>query len=325
MRVPAIVLTGFLGSGKTTLLNRLLAERPAELGRIAIIVNELGAVGVDGDLLPRGMARQVELPGGCICCVLNEQLDRTVLELLDGTPDLAMLIIETTGVAEPLPICWTFEVEPLVTRVRAAAVVTVVDALEHPRNRRLVPAVDLQVEYADVLIASKRDLLPEGRIPEALERSLRELNPHAPLVAGPAALWQVLLDPPMGPGRPRPGEAPHAHAEGGPPLQSLAVELPDTLDFEELSEQLEALPASYVRIKGIARVVDRTTGSAEPHTVAFHRVGARVSSEPLATDAAPRMVALGTGLDRAALAACVAAAVLPSGIDGPGPGGGRRS
>jgi G3E family GTPase len=227
-------------------------------------------------------------------------------------------------VAEPLPICWTFEVEPLAARVRAAAVVTVVDALEHERHRPVAPAVDLQVEYADVLITSKLDLVPGGRISDALERSLRQLNPHAPLVDGPAALWRVLVDPPMT-ARPRPGEAPHTHGDEGPPLDSIALELPDTLDFEELSEQLEALPASYVRIKGIARVVDRTTGSAAPHTVAFHRVGARVSSEPLAADAPPRMVALGTGLDRGALAACVAAAVLPSVVDVPGPGGGRRS
>jgi hypothetical protein len=100
------------------------------------------------------------------------------------------------------------------------------------------------------------------------------------------------------------------------------------LDFEELSERLEELPANYVRLKGIARVIDRSTGSAEPHLVAFHRVGARVSSERLAAaSGAPRMVALGTGLDRAALAACVAAAVLPSGVQGTqgtGPGGGRR-
>jgi G3E family GTPase len=328
MTVPAVVLTGFLGSGKTTLLNRLLAERPAEVGRIAIIVNELGTIGIDGDLLPSGMARQVELPGGCICCVLNEDLDRTVIELLDGTPDLALLIIETTGIAEPLPICWTFEVEPLSARVRTAAVVTVVDALEHERHRPLAPSVDLQVEYADILVASKLDLVPGGRMPQALLAELRRLNPRAPLVTGgPAELWRLLADPPLA-ARPRAGEAPHAHGAHGLELESLAFELPECLDFEELSERLEELPANYVRIKGIARVIDRSTGSAEPHLVAFHRVGARVSSERLAAaSGAPRMVALGTGLDRGALAACVAAAVVPSGVQGTqgtGPGGGRR-
>ncbi len=325
--VPAILVTGFLGSGKTTLLNRLLATRPAEAGRIAIIVNELGSVGIDGDLLPRGLARQVELPGGCICCVLNEDLDRTVLELLAGTPDLALLVIETTGIAEPLPICWTFEVEPLAGRVRMEAVVTVVDALEHERHRPITPAVDLQVEYADILVMSKLDLAG-GSAPAGLLDGIRRLNPRAPILQGgpdqvATELWRLLLDPPLS-ARPAAGAVPHAHAEHGTGFESLALDIPETLDFEELSERLEELPANYVRIKGIALVVDRTTGSDEPHFVAFHRVGARVSSEPLADAAAPRMVALGADLDREALAACVAAAVLPSGDGGPYPGDGRR-
>src|SRR4051812_20387187 len=104
MKVTTLVLTGFLGAGKTTLLNRLIAARAAGpvSGKLAIIVNELGAVGVDGDLLPRGAPRQVELPGGCVCCVLADDLDRTVLEILANNPDVDTLVLETTGVAEPL-------------------------------------------------------------------------------------------------------------------------------------------------------------------------------------------------------------------------------
>ena len=82
MTIPVYVLTGFLGSGKTTLLNRLLARRAARgaTGRIAFIVNELGEVGIDGELLPAEATRQIELPGGCVCCVLNDSLDATLLE-----------------------------------------------------------------------------------------------------------------------------------------------------------------------------------------------------------------------------------------------------
>src|SRR5688572_14407576 len=119
--VPVVVLTGFLGSGKTTLLNRLLDTRPPDDGRLAVIVNELGAVGIDADLLPADMARQVELPGGCICCVLNEDLERTLCDLVDGGPPLSTIVIETTGIAEPLPISWTLAGESLATRVRLAA------------------------------------------------------------------------------------------------------------------------------------------------------------------------------------------------------------
>ena len=347
--VPVVLLTGFLGSGKTTLLNRLLEVRratPSEDGsKLAILVNELGAVGIDASLLPPGAARQVELPGGCICCTLDENLEQTLNEILSAEPDLGMVIIETTGIAEPLPIIWTLTGQGLGSRIRLAAVVSVVDAHEHERHRPLAPAVDAQVEHADILVVSKLDTFAAGERAErlaALEQVVRQKNPHAPILAEPdpdraaAALLHLLADPQTAaqlhradyPG-PRAEERPHAHGHG---FDSVAVQIHGTLDFEELTSQLEELPASYVRIKGVAWAVDRETGSDEPTLIAFHRVGARVSAEPLmrpgrASDGsaapgaapdtssgsplAPRAVALGFGVDESRLAACVRAAMLP--------------
>ncbi len=319
--VPVLVLTGFLGSGKTTLLNRLMRTRPAGPGKMAIVVNELGEVGIDGDLLPQGMTRQVELPGGCICCVLNEQLDTTLIELLDGTPDLELIVIETTGVAEPMPICWSLEREPLSQRVRLATVLTVIDVTNFERSRGLTPAVDAQVEYADVLVLSKTDLLEPA---ESLMPALRGLAPDAPVVAGAVdevvtVLWRLLTDPelPAAPSRRAAPDHEHHHGDSAVLRSTHGIEtvwlpIEGTLDFEELSAQLEELPASWVRIKGIAQVVDESTGDAAPRWVAFHRVGTRVSSERLPAPAAPRVVALGKGLDRARLAACLDASVIPS-------------
>jgi G3E family GTPase len=328
--VPVLVLTGFLGSGKTTLLNRLMRTRPPARGKMAIVVNELGEVGIDGDLLPQGMTRQVELPSGCICCVLNEQLDTTLLELLAGTPDLELIVIETTGVAEPMPICWSLEREPLSERVRLAAVLTVIDVTNFEQSRGLTPGVDGQAEYADVLVLSKTDLLAPS---ESLLGALRELNPGAPVVSGTVdevvtVLWRFLTDPEL----PAAGRAPatpvarraapdheheHHHGDSGVlrsthGFETVWLSIDGTLDFEELSAQLEELPANWVRIKGIAQVIDESTGNAAPHWVAFHRVGTRVSSEPLPAPSAPRVVALGKGLDRARLAACLDASVIPS-------------
>lgn len=320
--VPVLVLTGFLGSGKTTLLNRLMRSRPPARGKMAIVVNELGEVGIDGDLLPQGMTRQVELPGGCICCVLNEELDTTLFELLAGTPDLELIVIETTGVAEPMPICWSLEREPLSERVRLAAVLTVIDVTNFEQSRGLTPGVDAQVEYADVLVLSKTDLLEPL---ESTMRELRELNPGAPVVTGTpdevvTVLWRFLTDPelPASPATRRAAPEHEHHHEDGGALRSVhgfeTVWLPiaGTLDLEELSAQLEELPANWVRIKGIAHVVDERTGSAAPHWVAFHRVGTRVSWEPLPGAAPPRVVALGNDLDRTRLAACLDASVIPS-------------
>ncbi len=324
--VPALLVTGFLGSGKTTLLNRMLARRPlAATGRWAIIVNELGAVGVDGTLLPSGMTKQVELEGGCICCVLNEELDETVIDLVSQTPDLELLVIETTGVAEPMPIAWSLEAEPVSDHVRLEAVVTLVNAINHEAHRPVSPAVDAQVEYADVLAITKLDLAGLNEPPPELVASLRARNPVAPIISGTVseladAMWALVADPvPRSPRANGPGHPPaddHGHADGHGPLHglsSIALSIEGTLDFEELADALEALPSTYVRIKGIARVIDRETGSDEPRTVAFHRVGARVSREILQSDAPGRMVALGRDLDRDQLAACLRAAVLPCG------------
>jgi G3E family GTPase len=337
--VPVVLLTGFLGSGKTTLLNRLLAARrqggdQASGGKLAILVNELGSIGIDGSLLPDGAARQVELPGGCICCTLDENLEQSLRELLAAAPDLELVIIETTGVAEPLPILWTLTGEGLAGQIRVAAVVTVVDALEHERHRPLAPAVDAQVEHADILLVSKLDALePDGARARlaVLEPALRELCPSAVLLAEPdpdrsaAALLGLLADPALDSSAARRRMAPriaahaHAHAERAAPaahqIEAVALPIEGTLDFEELTSQLEELPPSYVRIKGIARAVDLSTGSAEVRWIAFHRVGARVSAEPLAVGGeqpAPRLVALGFDLDLGRLAACLRAAVVPS-------------
>ena len=350
MLVPVVLLTGFLGSGKTTLLNRLLAQRAekpdARAGKLAVLVNELGSIGIDASLLPAGAARQVELPGGCICCTLDENLAQSLTDLLDAEPEVGCVIIETTGIAEPLPIIWTLTGDALAGRIRLATVVTVVDALEHERHRPLAPAVDTQVEHADLLVVSKRDALPAPAADAALsrlEQLLRPINPTAPLLveASPAdsarVLWQLLSDAQADTalvrgalahnrddattGRAsREHGAAHRHgsdhgAAGTHGFDAVAVAIEGTLDFEELTSQLEALPAEYIRIKGICRAVDPESGALEPTLIAFHRVGARVSAEPVtetsAREPVARAVALGFGIDAGRLAACVRAAMLP--------------
>ncbi len=315
--VPILLLTGFLGSGKTTLLNRLLDERPQSgpfaesSGKLALIVNEFGDIGIDGDLLPDEMTRQIEIKGGCICCRLDGDLEKTLDELMKSQSDLSAIIIETTGIAEPLPISWTLAGGTLASRVRLAAVITVVDALEHERHRPLSPSVDAQVDYADLLLVTKLDLADNARLLE-LKTGLRSRNEVAPIFAGNAEgivpkLWLALDDPSLE----RPShEGPAPAPESAHGFVAVSLDIKNTIDFELLIESLEELPPTYIRIKGIARVIDASSGSTEPHMIAFHRVGARVSAEPARDALETRIVAIGTNVDEAELSACIASAVV---------------
>jgi G3E family GTPase len=198
------VLSGFLGAGKTTLLNQILANR--EGLRVAVIVNDLSEVNVDARLvaLSRVEEQLVEMQNGCICCTLREDLLVEVAKLArQGRFDY--LLIESTGVSEPLPVAETFTFEDeqgksLSELARLDTLVTVVDAQnflkdwhagEDLRQRRLAlgdederTIVDLlvqQVEFANVLVVSKVDLVSQNEL-EQLEGILHHLNPDAKLV-----------------------------------------------------------------------------------------------------------------------------------------------
>ena len=180
--IPVTILTGFLGAGKTTLLNRILTEQHGE--KIAVIENEFGEEGVDNEILVEDKDEQiVEMNNGCLCCTVRGDLVRILGEL--GTKrkrgELAFdrVIIETTGLANPGPVAQTFFMdEKIHDQYLLDAVVTVVDAKhgqkqldEHDEARR-------QVGFADRILLSKTDLVPEGETSELMQR-LRRMNPRA--------------------------------------------------------------------------------------------------------------------------------------------------
>ncbi len=328
MRVPLVVVTGFLGAGKTTLVNRLLANRAARgvtTGKLGVIVNELGEVGIDGALLGSDTTKQVELPGGCVCCVLGPELDQTLLDLVRTNPDLEAIVLETTGVAEPLPIAWAVRREPVAQSVRLAAVVTLLDAANFRASQSVSVSVTSQVAYADVLLVTKDSIAGPAETELAIATA-QELSPRAIVRRGSTAdhaawLEQVLADPAVERVETERSADEHVHHHvhddrcrdadnhaHGVDSTYLNVEAP--LDIEELEDQLAELPPNYVRIKGIVR-------SADGRWTVVHRVGVRVSTEPF--DGKPdgmlgengRIVALGTNLSSEKLAECLKSAYAP--------------
>jgi G3E family GTPase len=176
--IPVSILTGFLGAGKTTLLNYILKQQHGY--KFAVIINEVGKIGVDGQLVERQQEEIVEMSNGCLCCTVRKDLVRGVQNLLKkGGFDY--LLIETTGIAEPGPIAQTFlNIPALQQLVRMDSIITVVDAEQIQKQLVEAETAVEQVRMADFLLLNKTDLVGEPELLEA-EAKIRELNPHATL------------------------------------------------------------------------------------------------------------------------------------------------
>jgi G3E family GTPase len=174
--IPVSILTGFLGAGKTTLLNYILKQQHGY--KFAVIINEVGKIGVDGQLVERQQEEIVEMSNGCLCCTVRKDLVRGVQNLLKkGGFDY--LLIETTGIAEPGPIAQTFlNIPQLQQLVRMDSIITVVDAEQIQKQLAEAETAVEQVRMADFLLLNKTDLVAEPAL-LAAEAKIRELNPHA--------------------------------------------------------------------------------------------------------------------------------------------------
>src|SRR5229473_3229967 len=164
--LPVTVLTGFLGSGKTTLLRRALTA--PEFPDTAVVINEIGEIAIDHYLVDFVEGEVLELPGGCLCCAVREDLAQTLRSLVERRAAGAIrqfrrIVIETSGLADPAPILFTLGTDPMLDQcLRLGRVVTVVDAVEGAATLDRFAEASRQVAVADALVISKTDLAPLG-------------------------------------------------------------------------------------------------------------------------------------------------------------------
>ncbi|MEJ5117927.1 cobalamin biosynthesis protein CobW [Gluconobacter cerinus] len=338
-KIPVTIITGFLGAGKTTLLRNLLAQ--ADGRRIAIVVNEFGSLGIDGEILRscgiEGCADEdiVELTNGCLCCTVADDFIPTMEALIDRPDPPEHIVIETSGLALPKPLLKAFSWPGIRTRMTVDGVITLVDApavaagrfaddpeavtaqqaadpsLDH--DNPLAEVYEDQLNAADLIVLNKTDLLDEAGI-DAVEKGITEAVPRKVITLRAV---EGRLDPAVllgiGAGaeddlQARPSNHDGADDHEHDDFESFVVVLPEQKSAEALLKRLSEVAGQFdiLRMKGFAAVQGKKM------RLAVQGVGTRFRHEfdtPLADASRDgRLVVIGqTGLDRAAIEAALLA------------------
>jgi G3E family GTPase len=260
--LPTTLLTGFLGSGKTTLLRRALVS--PELADTAVIINEIGEIAIDHHLVDFVEGNVLELPGGCLCCAVREDLARTLRSLIErrDTGEIRQfhrIVIETTGLADPAPILFTLGTDPMLDhRVRLAGVVTLVDAVQGAETLDRFSEAARQAALADLLVITKTDLASLGpalvhRLDRINERAARVLAAEA---SDAGAILFAAAQRSTAPATPAEPVAAHTHG-----IDAFSMVLGGEISRLELARALGGLARErgndLLRVKGIVCFSDR--------------------------------------------------------------------
>ncbi|WP_159586079.1 CobW family GTP-binding protein [Chelativorans xinjiangense] len=261
------IVTGFLGAGKTTLINRLLKD-PA-LADTAVIINEFGEVSIDHLLVEQASDGVIELGDGCLCCTVRGALVDTLAALAGRAQKLRRVVVETTGLANPVPVLQAVMAHPELSRIYSIeSVVTVVDAVNGAATLDAHEEALSQVVVADRLILAKGDLAPEEDR-QALIRRMAALNPNAEILdarapeAGSAAMFERDAGPRMAPPPVAHRDHDHAHDHHGhreERFQSVSLTHDRPLPQAAVENFLDLLATQQgehiLRIKGLVETVE---------------------------------------------------------------------
>jgi G3E family GTPase len=293
-RLPVTLVTGFLGSGKTTLVNHILSNR--EDVRAAVLVNELGDIGIDNELIIATEDGMIELNNGCICCSTNNDLIDSIVRVLGRPESVDHIIVETTGVADPLPVALTFQRPEFRDTLRLDAIVAVADAEQFSLDLFDGIAPRNQLRYADAILLNKCDRAGAERL-VTIEEKIRSLNADARLVrtTQSAVPLPLILDVDLF--RPRHARHDHKHGQGhlhDDGFVSLSFESDRPFSVSRFQAFLDTgRPPGLFRGKGFLWVAE--TGK----RYVFHLVGGRFTLEEddRGVAGANRLVLIGRDLD----------------------------
>jgi G3E family GTPase len=308
-RLPVTLLTGFLGSGKTTLVNHILSNRQDV--RAAVLVNDLGDIGIDNDLIVAAEDGMIELTNGCICCSTNNDFLDSIVRVLGRPEPVDHIIVETTGVADPLPVALTFQRPEFRDALRLDAIVAVADAEQFSLDLFDGIALRNQLRYADAILLNKCDRAGAERL-GTVEEKIRSLNAEARLVrtTRSAVPLPLILDVDLF--RPKHTGHNHAHLHDDG-FVSLSFESDRPFSVSRFQAFLDSgRPPGLFRGKGFLWLAE--TGK----RYVFHLVGERFTLEEdeRGIGGTNRLVLIGQNLDLEDLRACLSRCLVHPPVSG---------